>query len=71
MIVFASSITDPEMYARCAQPGIRLAAEADSEVIANAAAGSLFRSYNLILDSVADPITSPVWFMIVVPIGTV
>jgi Glycosyltransferase like family len=54
MIVFGSSITDPEMYKRCAEPGIRLAAEPDSEVIANAAAGSLFRSYNLILDSVAD-----------------
>jgi hypothetical protein len=53
MIVFASSITDPDVYKRCAEPGIRLAAEPDSEVIANAAAGSLFRSYNLILDSVA------------------
>jgi hypothetical protein len=53
MIVFASSITDPDVYKRCAQPGIRLAAEPDAEVIANAAAGSLFRSYNLILDSVA------------------
>jgi Glycosyltransferase like family len=54
MIVFASSITDPDVYARCAGPGIRLAAEPDSEVLANAAAGSLFRSYNLILDMVAD-----------------
>jgi hypothetical protein len=54
MIVFGSSITDPEMYKRCAEPGIRLAAEPDSEVIANAAAGSLQRSYNLILNSVAD-----------------
>jgi hypothetical protein len=53
MIVFASSITDPETYARCAAPGIRRAAEPGAEVIANAAAGSLFRSYNLILDSVA------------------
>ena len=53
MIVFACSITDPDMYARCAEPGIRRAVEPDSEVIANAAAGSLFRSYNLILDSVA------------------
>jgi hypothetical protein len=53
LIVFASSITDPDVYRRCAEPGIRLAAEPDSEVIANAAAGSLFRSYNLILDSVA------------------
>jgi hypothetical protein len=54
MIVFGTSITDPEMYGRCAEPGIRLAAEPGSEVIANAAAGSLFRSYNLILDSLAD-----------------
>jgi hypothetical protein len=53
MIVFASSITDPEIYGRCAEPGIRLAAEPDSEIVANAAAGSLFRSYNLILDSLA------------------
>ena len=50
MILFASSITDPEAYARYAEPGIRRAAEADSEVIANAAAGSICRSYNLIMD---------------------
>jgi hypothetical protein len=54
VIVFASSITDPETYSRCAAPGIRLAAEPGSEVIANHAAGSIFRSYNLIMDSVAD-----------------
>jgi hypothetical protein len=53
MIVFASSITDPEVYRACAEPGIRRAAEPDSEVLANAAAGSIFRSYNLILDMVA------------------
>jgi hypothetical protein len=54
MIVFASSITEPDTYKRCAEPGIRLAAEADSEILANAAAGSLFRSYNLILDTIAE-----------------
>ena len=53
VIVFASSITDPDAYSRFAEPGIRRAAEPDSEVLANAAAGSIFRSYNLILDSVA------------------
>ncbi len=53
MIVFASSITEPDTYRRCAQRGIQMAAEPDSEVIANSAAGSLFRSYNLILDAVA------------------
>jgi hypothetical protein len=54
MIVFASSITNPEVYRRAAEPGIRRAAEPDSVVIANAAAGSIFRSYNLLLDSVAE-----------------
>jgi hypothetical protein len=53
-IVFASSITDPEVYAKAAEPGIRLAAEPGSEVVANAAAGSIFRSYNLILDTLAE-----------------
>jgi hypothetical protein len=54
MIVFASSITEPDTYTRCAERGIRVAAEPDSEVLANAAAGSLFRSYNLILDAIAQ-----------------
>jgi hypothetical protein len=54
VIVFASSITDSEAYRRCAEPGIRRAAEPDSEVLANAAAGSIFRSYNLIMDRVAE-----------------
>ena len=54
MIAFASSITDGEMYRKAAEPGIRLAAEPDSVVLANAAAGSIFRSYNLILDQAAQ-----------------
>jgi hypothetical protein len=54
MIVFASSITDPVVYEQAAERGIRLAAEPDSEVMPHAAAGSLFRSYNLILDTVAE-----------------
>jgi len=54
VIVFASSITDADAYSRFAEPGIRRAAEPDSEVLANAAAGSIFRSYNLIMDSVAE-----------------
>jgi hypothetical protein len=54
MIAFASSITEPQIYRRCAEPGIRLAAEPDSEIMATAAAGSLFRSYNLILDRAAE-----------------
>ena len=54
MIVFACSITDAAMYARAAEPGIRRVAEPGSEVLANAAAGSIFRSYNLIMDMVAE-----------------
>ena len=56
MIIFGTAITDPEAYRKYAEPGIRLAAESDSdsEVIANAPAGSLFRSYNLILDMVKE-----------------
>jgi hypothetical protein len=54
VIVFGSAITDPEAYRRYAEPGIRIASEADSEVIANAPAGSVFRTYNLIFDMVRD-----------------
>jgi hypothetical protein len=52
MIAFGCSITTPDVYRRCAERGIRLASEPDSEVCAHAAAGSIFRSYNLLLDSV-------------------
>jgi hypothetical protein len=42
------------VYAGCAEPGIKLAAEPDSPVMAHAAAGSLFRSYNLVMDMAAE-----------------
>jgi hypothetical protein len=53
MIAFGSSITSREVYRRCAEPGIRLAAEPDSQNIAASAVGSIFRSYNLMLDRAA------------------
>jgi len=53
VIAFGSAITSPDVYRRCAEPGIRLAAEPDAEVFANSASGSLFRSYNLLLDTAA------------------
>ncbi len=53
MIAFGCSITSPETYDRCAGPGIELAAEPGSAVFADAAAGSLFRTYNLILERAA------------------
>ena len=54
MIAFGASITRPEMYDLAAGPGIRLAAEPDSEVLAYSATGSIFRSYNLLLDAAAE-----------------
>jgi hypothetical protein len=54
MIAFGCAITDNEIYRRCAEPGIRRAAEPDSLILANSSAGSLFRNYNLILDQVRD-----------------
>jgi GT2 family glycosyltransferase len=53
MIVFGTAVTKPETYDRCAAPGIRLAAEADSVILAHQTAGSLFRNYNLLLDMAA------------------
>jgi hypothetical protein len=54
MIAFGCSITSPETYERCAGRGIELAKEADSEVFAYQAAGSIFRSYNLLMDKAAE-----------------
>ena len=54
MIAFGSPITDEPAYRRYAEPGIRRAAEPDSLILPTATAGSLFKTYNLILDSVAD-----------------
>jgi GT2 family glycosyltransferase len=53
LIAFGCPITRPEDYDRFAAPGIRLAREPDSEVLANGSAGSIFRAYNLLLDMVA------------------
>jgi hypothetical protein len=53
MIAFASSVTKPAVYARCAEPGIGRCAEPDSEVVAEAATGSISHSYNALLDRFA------------------
>ncbi len=50
MIAFGASITAPEVYARCAQPGVERAVEPDSVVLPMQASGSLARTYNLILE---------------------
>jgi hypothetical protein len=53
VIAFGSSITKPDVYARCAQTGIEQAAEPGSELIAAEAVGSISRSYNQLLDRAA------------------
>jgi Glycosyltransferase like family len=53
MIAFASSITKPEVYRRCAEAGIRRVAEPDSVIHPLSSIGSIFRSYNALLDAFA------------------
>jgi hypothetical protein len=54
MIAFGSAITKPDVYRRCAEPGIRLAAEPDSEIYALDSVGSIFQSYNTLIDRAAQ-----------------
>ena len=56
MIVFASAITDVEMYKHAAEAGIHrlMANEPDIEQIVFASVGSIYRNYNLIIDQVKD-----------------
>src|SRR5690242_11522706 len=58
MFAFASAITRPDVYERCAERGIRRVAEPDSVVIAQPSVGSIFTTYNAILDRAAalDPL---------------
>jgi hypothetical protein len=53
MFAFGAAITRPDVYDRCAAPGIRRAAEPDSVVIAQPSVGSVFASYNALLDQAA------------------
>src|SRR6478672_2552599 len=53
MIAFGVAITRPDVYRACAEPGIRRAAEPDSAVDALPAAGTIFESYNALLDRAA------------------
>lgn len=54
MIVFASAVTDPDVFERCAAAGVELAGEPDTELLPFASTGSIFRNYNLICDQVRD-----------------
>ena len=54
MIAFGSSITKPDVSAQCAELGISRAAEPDSEVYPMPAIGSIFESYNAVLEHFAS-----------------
>ncbi|MBN8866172.1 MAG: hypothetical protein J0H98_01340 [Solirubrobacterales bacterium] len=53
MVAIGSAITDPEKYEKFVVPGIELCREPDTEALSFASSGTLFRSYNLILDEAA------------------
>ncbi len=50
MIAFGTAVTDPGLYERCAARGIERVAEPDSAVFIQQSAGSLFATYNVMLD---------------------
>jgi hypothetical protein len=54
MIVFGSAVTSPEVYARCAEPGLELVREPDSLLLPRPAEGSIYRNYNAIMDEAAS-----------------
>ncbi len=53
LIAFGCAITNPDVHRRCALPGIERSAEPDSVIDAGPAAGSIFASYNALLDRAA------------------
>ena len=53
MIAFGTAITKPEVHRRCAAPGIARVAEPDSEIFELRADGTIFASYNALLDRAA------------------
>jgi hypothetical protein len=54
LLVFGCSVTKPDVFRSCAARGIERAGEADSIIDARPAAGSIFASYNALLDRHAD-----------------
>lgn len=54
MIAFGSSITKPDVYRSAAEPGIKRASEPDSVIYALESAGTIFESYNRLLDMAAE-----------------
>src|SRR4051794_7817897 len=53
LIAFGCPITNGRLYETYAAPGISLAAEPDSEILAYQSGGSIFRAYNSLMDLAA------------------
>ncbi|MDX6581458.1 MAG: hypothetical protein QOI10_642 [Solirubrobacterales bacterium] len=55
MIVYACAVSDGNVFARCAEPGILRVTDgvADAEMLAQPTAGTIFRNYNLLCERVA------------------
>lgn len=53
MIAFGVVVTEPDAYERYSEPGVRLAAEPDSQVFAFATSGTMGHGCNLLLDAAA------------------
>jgi hypothetical protein len=54
MIAFGCAITRPDVYRRAAAPGLRLAAEPDSEIYEHTSTGTLFENYNRLIERAAQ-----------------
>jgi hypothetical protein len=54
LIAFGCAITKPDVYQTAAEVGIRVAAEPDSEILAGPSIGSIFRSYNALIEQAAQ-----------------
>jgi hypothetical protein len=54
VIAFACPVSEPDAYTQYAGPGIARVKEANSAVFAFSAVGTIFRTYNLLLDAAAQ-----------------
>lgn len=54
MFAFGTAITRPEVFRACASPGIELVREPDSIVYDLPSSGTLFESYNAVIDRAAE-----------------
>ena len=54
MILYGCAVTDGDVFARCAEAGVRRLADAGGELLAQPSVGSLPRNYNLLRERAAE-----------------